>query len=123
MNRRIRVLAGWAVVIGLAVFLVGFNGSDATPSTTIECGDDVMGPGDVCISTSSSESGTYEERRRSNIDGAAGARTRAPTMMFLGGALAGAGALTLVGAFRARTRARPPDDPDWWVGSAGSRNE
>jgi hypothetical protein len=117
MNRRIRVLAGWALVIGIAAFLVGFIGS--TPPTKIECGDDIMGPGDVCISTSSSEGGTYEERRSRAIDSA----KRAPAAMLLGGALAAAGALTLIGAFRTRTRPRPPDDPDWWVGSAGSRNE
>lgn len=114
-NRQALSFASWLLIGGLVALAVGLSMSGARFDGRVICDGQTMGPGDVCISTSSSNSGTYEERMRKDRESAESSAANGPLVALLGGIAAAGGLLVLLTQVprSVANREQAPRSSDW----------
>jgi hypothetical protein len=103
----LRLLAVGVIAVAVGLWM---GSSDADEVPRIVCDDQVMGPGDTCLSTDPSQTGSYEDlvqRRRESGERAA---TNGPVVVAVGGTVSVASVLVLV-AIRVHVMRREREDP------------
>jgi len=109
----------WAVIAGLAAMVIGtlmINAS--TVPSDITCDHKIMTPGDECYSSSSSRSGTYEQRLARDEQDTATDQEFGPLVLVLGAVLAVGGTASLAHRQSVRAKASAIADANaaWWSG-------
>lgn len=112
-------IATKVLVAGVLIFTFGLLGLlvKSDPSKVV-CDGQQMSHGDSCISTSSTMSGTYEERVERNIESAERSKVWRPVIMVIGGLLAAGGGIALASrrGRAGQARSERPADSGWWIG-------
>ena len=106
----------WVLVAGLAALVIGLSMSGARDDGRIICDGQVMGPGDMCFSTTPSKNGTYEELQREARESAESNAANGPVVAAIGGFVALVGAVLLLAQVprHVANSGNAPASSDWW---------